>query len=212
MDNYRSVYLSVQWADWCREAGSLLFEHVPELNCNEVQMKTKVSSLLIATLLVILMASPVSAGPGIGLSGVKFSLGSLVAEGLLTKLGSTDVNVVLDASGIPAITCTNYGRKDVPGQSSPRISATGEQSLDGGSPIRKNGKSPFSVETVDPVTLPWDVAGCPGANWTARIDFIYWTNATISIYDTATNTLQLTQNYTCTTTRYPASVSCTSVP
>jgi hypothetical protein len=175
-------------------------------------MKIKVSSLLLTILLVFLLASPVSAGPGIGLSSVKFSLGSLIADGVLSKLGSTDVNVVLDASGIPAITCTNYGRNDVPGQSSPKISASGQQALDGDSSIRKNGKSPFSVETVDPVSLPWDAAGCPNANWSARIDFIYWTNATISIYDSATNTLQLQQNYTCTTTRNPASVSCTPVP
>jgi hypothetical protein len=175
-------------------------------------MKFKVSSLLLAILLVFLMASPVSAGPGIGLSGVTFSLGSLIADGVLSKLGNTDVNVVLDASGIPAITCTNYGKNDVPGQSDPRISARGQQSLLGDSPIRKNGKSPFSVETVDPVLLPWNVAGCPNANWSARVDFIYWTNATISVYDSATNTLQLKQDYTCTTTRYPANVSCTAVP
>jgi len=175
-------------------------------------MKTKIFSLLIVSLLVVLMVTPVSAGPGIGLSGVKFSLGSLIADGFVTKLGNTDVTVVLDASGIPAITCTNFGRKDVPGQSSPKISATGQQSLDGGNDFTKNGRSPFNVETVDPVSLPWNEAGCPSANWSARIDFIYWTNATIRVYDSATNTLQLTQNYTCTTTRNPASVSCTPVP
>jgi hypothetical protein len=175
-------------------------------------MKNKVSSLLLIILLVILMVSPASAGPGIGLSGVKFSLGSLIADGFVTKVGNTDVNVVLDASGIPAITCTNFGKKDVPGQSSPKISATGQQSLDGDGDFTKNGKSPFNVETVDPVSLPWNAAGCPNANWSARIDFIFWTNATISVYDIATNTLQVKQNYTCTTTRSPASVSCTPVP
>ena len=168
--------------------------------------------MLIATLLVILLVSPVSAGPGIGLKGVKFSLGSLIADGFLTRLGNTDVTVVLGASGIPAITCTNKGKQDVPGQSSPKVTATGQQSLDGDGNFTKNGKSPFNVETVDPVSLPWDVAGCPNANWSARIDFIYWTNATISVYDSATNTLQLSQNYKCTTTLSPASVSCTPVP
>jgi hypothetical protein len=175
-------------------------------------MRYKISSLLLATLLVFLMASPVSAGPGIGLSSVKFSLGSLIADGVLSRLGSTDVTVVLDASGVPAITCSNYGGNAVPGQSSPKITASGQQALLGDSPIRKNGKSPFSVETTDPVTLPWNAAGCPNAHWSARIDFIYWTNATISVYDVATNTLQLKQNYTCTTTRFPASVTCTPVP
>ena len=175
-------------------------------------MKIKVSSLLIATLFVFLMVSPVSAGPGIGFSSVKFSLGSLIADGFVTKLGNTDVTVVLDASGIPAVTCTNNGKQDVPGQSSPKITATGQQSLNGNRDFTKNGKSPFSVETYDPVSVPWNAAGCPSANWTARIDFIYWTNATLSVYDTATNALQLQKNYTCTTTRFPASVSCTPVP
>ncbi len=175
-------------------------------------MKTKVSSLLIAMLLVFLMVSPVSAGPGIGLSGVKFSLGSLIADGVLSRLGNTDVTVVLDASGIPAITCTNHGRNDVPGQSSPKISATGEQSLLGNNPDPKEWEKSFNVETDDLVSLPWNVAGCPNSNWSARIDFIYWTNATIRVYDIATNTLQVEQNYKCTTTRSPASVSCTPVP
>ena len=175
-------------------------------------MKKKMFSILIVTLLITLMASPVSAGPGIGLRSVTFSLGSLIANGSLFGLGRSDVTVVLDASGIPAITCTNYGSNDVPGQSFPKVSASGNQLLLGDSPVRKNGKSPFNVETVDPVSLPWDAAGCPNANWSARIDFIYWTNATLNVYDTATNTLQLQQNYTCTTTRYPASVSCTPVP
>ena len=175
-------------------------------------MKNKISSVLIATLLVILMVSPASAGPGIGLSGVKFSLGSLIADGVLSKLGNTDVNVVLDAGGIPAITCTNHGGNAVPGQSYPKVNASGQESLLGNSSVRKNGKSPFNVETVDPVSLPWDAAGCPNANWSAHIDFIYWTNATISIYDIATNTLQVQQSYVCTTTRSPANVSCTPVP
>ncbi|MGE5462817.1 MAG: hypothetical protein ACM3PS_05660 [Syntrophothermus sp.] len=175
-------------------------------------MKTKVLSLLVVLMLVSLLATPVSAGPGIGLSSVTFKLGSLIADGTLTGLGRSDVTVVLDASGIPAITCSNYGSKQVPGQSSPKISASGKQPLLGNSPVRKNGKSPFNVETVDPTSLPWDAAGCPNANWSAHIDFIYWTDATISVYDTATGILQLQRNYTCTTTRFPASVSCTQVP
>lgn len=175
-------------------------------------MKPKILSLLIVLLLVTLLVTPVSAGPGIGLKDVQFSLGSLIANGTLTGLGKQDVTVVIDAAGIPAITCTNNGSNDVPGQSFPKISASGRESLPGNSPIRKNGKSPFSVETVDPVYLPWDAAGCPNSNWTGRIDFIFWTHATISVYDSATSVLLLQNNYRCTTTRYPASVTCTQEP
>src|SRR5688500_5575076 len=174
-------------------------------------MKKKILSILTIFVLITMMTSTVSAGGNVKLSSVRFSLGSLVAEGFAGGLGRTDVTVVLDASGIPAITCTNPGGNAVPGQSSPKVTASGDQSLLGSDPLRKNGKSPFGVETEDPAPLAWDQAGCPGSKWTAQIDFVFWTNATISVYNTATNTLLVRQNYTCTTTRFPASVSCTLV-
>lgn len=174
-------------------------------------MKKKFLSLLMVLLVSVLMVSSVSAGGAVKLSGVQFSLGSLIAEGFASGLGNTDVTVVLDASGIPAITCTNYGGNDVPGQSYPKVSASGWQFLLGSDPRTKNGRSPFKTETADQTSLPWDEAGCPNSNWTANIDFIFWTDATISVYDTATGDLLTSQNYTCTTTRFPASVSCTLV-
>ena len=178
-------------------------------------MKKKILSVLSALLVSVFLTTSALAGASIKLSSVTFSLGSLIANGTLTGLGRTDVTVVLDASGVPVITCTNNGSNDVRGQSSPKVSASGEQSLLGNDPIRKNGKSPFDVETTDPDVIAWDAAGCPNANWTGHVDFIYWTDATISVYDTATyspSAQPLTQrNYTCTTTRFPASVSCTLV-
>ncbi len=170
-------------------------------------MKKKFLSILSIFLIAAFLTSPVSAGPGIKLSGVGFSLGSLIAKGTLTGLGNQDVSVVIDASGIPAISCINNGGNTVPGQSSPRVSASGNQFLDGDSPVRKNGKSPFGVETEDPEFIPWNEAGCPNAQWIGHIDFIFWTDATISIYDAATQVLQLKRDYKCTTTL--TSVSCT---
>jgi hypothetical protein len=170
-------------------------------------MKKKFYSLLSVFLLVIIIATPVSAGGAVKLSGVSFRLGSLIADGVLTGLGNTDVSVVINASGVPAITCINYGGNEVPGQSYPKVSASGNQFLAGDSPARKNGKSPFGVETVDPETLPWDAAGCPNANWTGHIDFIFWTDATISVFDASTQSLLLKRDYSCTTTL--TSVSCT---
>jgi hypothetical protein len=117
----------------------------------------------------------------------------------------------LDGEGIPAITCVNNGTNTVPGQSYPKISAVGEQTLLGSDPNRKNGKISFFTETDDPETLPWDVAGCPNPKWTGHIDFIFWTAATITVYDLNTGAMLATQKYTCNTTRYPATVSCTPV-
>jgi hypothetical protein len=174
-------------------------------------MKNKLYMVLIVLLIATLTSSTVFAGGAVKLSGYSFSLGSLIATGYASGLGNTDVTVVLDASGIPAVTCTNYGGNDVPGQSYPKVSATGQQTLLGNDPLRKNGKAAFFTETDDPETLSWDVAGCPNSNWTGRIDFIFWTDATISVYSTSTGTLLASQAFTCTTTRYPASVSCTPV-
>ena len=170
-------------------------------------MKKRILYFLSILLVTALFASPVSAGGGVGLTRVQFSLGSLIATGDVKGIGNTDVTMVLDASGTPAITCINHGGNSVPGQSSPKVAATGKQSLKGDDPVRKNGKSPFGVETVDPQFIPWDQAGCPNSNWVGHIDFIFWTDATISVLNTSTQGLLLKQNYACTTTR--TSVTCT---
>jgi len=171
-------------------------------------MKKKFLSLLSVLLMIVLLTTPASAGGAVKLSGVTFSLGSLIANGTLSGLGNTDVSVVIDASGTPLVSCINNGGNIVPGQSAPRVSASGNQLLDGDSPVRKNGKSPFGVETDDPEFIPWDQAGCPGANWSGRIDFIFWTDATITINDTSTPPIQLLKkDYSCITTL--TSVSCT---
>jgi len=174
-------------------------------------MKKKLYIVMTMVLIAMLAATPVFARGAIKLSSVTFDLGSLIAKGYAGGLGNTDVTIVLDASGIPATTCTNYGGNDVPGQSYPKVSASGQQTLLGNDPIRKNGKSPFFTETKDPETIAWDAAGCPNSNWTAHVDFIFWTDAVISVYDATTGALLETQSYTCTTTREPASVSCTAV-
>jgi hypothetical protein len=174
-------------------------------------MKRKLYTVLTVLMVVMLTTSPALARGAIKLSGITFDLGSLIAKGFASGLGNTDVTVVLDASGIPAVTCTNYGGNDVPGQSYPKVSASGQQALTGGDPLRKNGKAAFFTETDDPTTLTWEEAGCPNSNWTGHIDFIFWTDALISVYDTNTGELLASQAYTCETTRYPASVSCTPV-
>ena len=169
-------------------------------------MSKRLLSVASAALIAILVFSTVFAST-IKLSSVNFSLGSLISNGTVTGIGNTDITMVLTASGIPAITCINNGTNSVPGQSFPKVTAQGSEALPGNNPIRKNGTSPFLVETQPPAPLTWQQAGCPNSNWMAAITFVYWTNATIYVYATSTNALLLTQNYVCTTT--PTSVSCT---
>jgi len=173
-------------------------------------MKRRIISITTALLAAILLTSTVFAG-AIKFSNVTFKLGSLISDGYLTGLGNQDVEVVLTATGIPAIACTNYGGNQVPGQSYPKISASGNQTLNDEDQRSKNGKSPFYVETDETQTLTWDEAGCPNSNWSASIDFVFWTEATISVYSMDTGVLLASQDYTCNTTRYPASLTCTPV-
>ncbi len=170
-------------------------------------MNKRVFGLASGILIAVLVFSNAFAGGGVRLSGVSFSLGSLISNGYVSGIGNTDVTLDLTASGIPAITCINGGGNSVPGQSSPKVTASGSVLLPGNSPLRKNGKAPYGVETQPPAPLTWQQAGCPNSNWTAVITFIYWTNATITVYDSGTGALLLTQNYVCTTTL--TSVSCT---
>jgi len=175
-------------------------------------MKKKLMSVLYAFIASVLFTTSALAGGSVKLTSITFGLGSLIADGTLVGLGRTDVTVVLDASGDAVITCVNNGSNDVAAQSYPRLTSSGRRTLPGNDPLRKNGWASFGVETNDPEYLAGDIAGCPNSNWIGRIDFIYWTNATVSVYDTATNVLLLKQNYACTTIRYPPSVTCTVAP
>jgi hypothetical protein len=167
-------------------------------------MNKRIFSIITAIFAAILITSTVFAG-AIKLSA-SFSLGSLIAEGYMTGLGNQDVSVVLEASGFPVVTCTNKGGNQAPGQNPPKLSAEGVSVVFGDGAFKKNGKSPYDVETNDPVFVDPVEYGCPNANWTAAVDFIHWTDAKINVFDLYTGQLLLTQNYTCTTSL--TSVSC----
>src|SRR4026207_1100688 len=144
-------------------------------------MKKKFLSMLTALLMITLMTSTVSAGGNIKLSSVQFRLGSLIAEGFASGLGNTDVTVVLNATGVPAITCTNRSGTQAPGQNPPKGSASRSDFLAQES-YTKNGRSPFSVEPEEPQPgLTAKQMGCPNNAWSASIDFVFWTNATLIV-------------------------------
>jgi len=173
-------------------------------------MKKKILSLLLTVLLVsAVMTSTASAGGNVGLRNVQFSLGSLDAIGTLTGLGGYPAGVRADltASGIATVVCTNQGGNQSPGQN-PNVSATGEQII-GPQGITKKGTAPLDVKAeLGPITAI--EGGCANDNWTAEIVSVLWTNATISVYDNATNELLLERHYTCNPALQTAtSVSCT---
>jgi hypothetical protein len=173
-------------------------------------MKKKIFSLLLTVLLVsALTTSTASAGGNVGLKSVQFSLGSLDARGTLTGLGGYNdgVRAELVATGIATVACTNQGGSQSPGQN-PNISATGEQLIEPQG-ITKKGTAPLNV-SAEPGPITAIEGGCPNNNWTATIVSVLWTNATIFVYDVATNELLLERHYICDPALQTAtSVSCT---
>jgi len=174
-------------------------------------MNKKLFTIMTVLLITVLTTSPVAAG-AVGLRRIEIKLGSLIATGLATGLGTTDVTLVLEGSGPADILCINHGKNTVPGQSYPKVTATGDQTLAGNDPTRKNGSARFNTVASTDEPLAWDVAGCPNANWVGQIDFVYWENVTISVYEGADpNNLgpRLAQlKYTCVTTRDPDTITC----
>jgi|RhiMetdeSRZDD1v2_1073273.scaffolds.fasta_scaffold389705_1 hypothetical protein len=175
-------------------------------------MNKKLFSILAVFLLSSLITSTASAGGAVKLSGATFSLGSLAANGTFTGLGGyiQGVTVELVATGFPVVTCTNPNGNQAPGQNLPQLSANGEQIV-GPQDITQKGTALLNVR-AEPGPITGTQGGCPNDNWTAQIDFVFWTNAAISVRDTATGALLLKQDFNCTTTRDPDSVSCTAVP
>jgi hypothetical protein len=172
------------------------------------------------TLVVVILLTMNASADSIRFSNVRFSLGKdittqlnnpdpLIAEGTLSGLGNEDLIVKLVANGLPVVTCTNQGGNQVEGRSSPKMSASGQQTLDGAEAIKNNGVSSFRVETKSPDPFLSALEyGCPNENWSAQIDFIFWTDATISLYDPQGNEKK-SQDYTCSTLL--TSVTCSLV-
>ena len=173
-------------------------------------MKKKLLTILTVLLLATLLTSTASAGGNVGFKSVTFSLGSLDMTGKLTGLGgyADGVQVNLTATGTPVVICVSPGGKDYPpGQNPSQVSATATQTI---TQIFRNGTAAVSV-SAEP-SLTGIQGGCANNNWTARIDFVFWTHATVVVTNLSNNSVLLHQEYACLTTRNPASVSCTLVP
>ena len=116
--------------------------------------------------------------------------GSIHFDGTFTGVGTTDVDIDLDATGVPVVTCTNQGGNEAPGQNPSAVFADGSGGLGA---LSKSGKAALSAFAENPDDPSWDLGGCPSSNWTAHIEGVLWDSLTLTVTDRKTQDVLFTQ-------------------
>ena len=118
---------------------------------------------------------------------------TLTTTGKLAGLGNEDLKITVAVTGIATdITCTNPGGNEAPGQNKPGVTADGSQTIDADE--IKNGSVNIRVTTAEPAQLTPKQAGCPNNRWTARIDDVRFTRATITVVQGGETVLTVARN------------------
>ena len=105
---------------------------------------------------------------------------TLTTTGKLAGIGNEDLTITVSVTGIATkITCTNPGGNQAPGQNKPGVTASGTQTITRDEV--KNGTVRINVTTLEPAQLTPKQAGCPNNRWTATIEDVSFTSATITI-------------------------------
>lgn len=169
-------------------------------------MRKELFSTLIAILALTLLTSTVFAA--VRLRQVFFEVdqdGSLIVRGTATGFGNQELIARLVASGPAVVSCYNRDGELMPEQEYTIIVDGVSESIFGG--VVDNG---IQVAIIDS-GIDYDNE-CPNDNWSAEINFVSWSEATIMALDRETGEVLLRQDYVCTTIRYPTpSIACTPV-
>jgi hypothetical protein len=106
---------------------------------------------------------------------------TLLAQGRIAGLGNDDTVILLTATGVPTVSCTNpSGSNQPPGQNPAEITVAGGEEIP--EEDVSNGNITFSVATAEPADPAPRAAGCPNNKWTAEITDVDFSSATIEFF------------------------------
>jgi hypothetical protein len=100
---------------------------------------------------------------------------TLVLAGKIAGLGSGDVTLIVDATGVASVECTNPGGNVAPGQDT-TITASGSVTL----PSPKNGQLTFNNLATSAPSVP-NTPTCPNNAWTADVIDVAFSGGTLTV-------------------------------
>ena len=115
---------------------------------------------------------------------------TLTAAGALAGLGNGDVVITLSADGVGSALCRNPGGNAAPGQNKVPVLVAGTQIIL--AEAIKNGTTPYQLTTAGPEQPSAAEAGCPNGNWTAELQDVVFSSATISVEQGGATVLEQT--------------------
>ncbi len=144
---------------------------------------TLTTAFTVAVLALTLLASTALAAINIHSYSVTFSGNTVTAIYDVSGLGNEGATLTVTAVGFASYTCTNKGGTAAPGQNPQPV--TGTSPVVDFKPTGSNGRATAttSVTLSAPQTIPAKQAGCPNGNWTATLNNVVLTGATVTITD-----------------------------
>ena len=100
-------------------------------------------------------------------------------SGKVAGLGGTTFEIRVSATGTASVTCTNPAGNVAPGQSF----TTTSTGTGGPQPTPRNGQASFIVSSTTP-TAP--AGSCPNPKWTATVNDVQFTTATLTLLEDST--------------------------
>jgi hypothetical protein len=117
-----------------------------------------------------------------------FTSEALIAQGSIAGLGSSNVVVKLEGTGVGTATCTNPGGTQAPGQNPISVTVSGSTSV----LVTDNGSAEFYLQTAAAAQPSTKQAGCPNGRWSVTGLAVDWTRAVVTVTDANTGKVLLT--------------------